>query len=81
MQRCGRGRAGRAARRATRGLTSDEVLRKGSKAVQVFQKWVEACRLVRFVCEQLRGEAAQTRERKLEEARRKARSELEEQMG
>ena len=71
--------SGAQAKRATRGLSSDEVLRKGSKAVQVFQKWVEACRLVRFICEQLRGEAAGTRERKLEEARQKAREELQEQ--
>jgi len=45
-------------KKAIEGLTSDEVLKRGSAAVQVFQKWIESCRLVRSVCQQLRKEAA-----------------------
>jgi len=45
-------------KKAIKDLTSDEVLKRGSAAVQVFQKWIEACRLVRSVCQQLRKDAA-----------------------
>jgi len=45
-------------RKANKSLTSDEVSKRGSKAVQVFQKWVEVCRLVRQIAQQLRKEAA-----------------------
>ena len=68
----GRMKAWARSKQATRGLTSDEVLKKGSAAVQVFQKWVEACRLVRFICDQLRNDAAVTRERRVREARERA---------
>lgn len=44
-------------RKANKSLTSDEVSKKGSKAVQVFQKWVEISRLVRQIAEQIRKEA------------------------
>ena len=70
----GRMKAWARSKQATKGLTSDEVLKKGSAAVQVFQKWVEACRLVRFICEQLRRDAAATRENAVREARAKAAS-------
>ena len=40
-------------KKAIKDLTSDEVLKRGSAAVQVFQKWIEACRLVRSVCQQV----------------------------
>ena len=43
-------------KKATEGLSVDEVLKRGSAAVQIFQKWVESCRLVRRVCEDLRKE-------------------------
>ena len=44
-------------KKASKGLTSDEVAKKGSAAVQVFQKWVEIQRVVRHIAEQLRKEA------------------------
>ena len=44
-------------RKANKDLRSEEVLKRGSAAVQVFQKWVEVCRLVRHFAEALRKEA------------------------
>ena len=44
-------------RKASKGLTSDEVLKRGSAAVQSFQKWVEVQRLVRHISQELRKEA------------------------
>jgi len=44
-------------RKASKGLTSDEVLKKGSAAVQIFQKWVEVQRLVRHIAQEMRKEA------------------------
>ena len=32
------------------------MLKRGSAAVEVFMKWIDACRLVRKVCEQIRKE-------------------------
>ena len=52
----GRNKAWLESKKATKSLTSDEVLKRGSAAVQVFQKWLEACRMVRTICEQLRNE-------------------------
>ena len=42
-------------KKATKGLTSDEVFTRGSAAVQIFMKWMEVCRLVRKVSEDLRA--------------------------
>ena len=49
-------RAWSESKKATKDLTSDEVLKRGSAAVEVFMKWLEACRLVRTICEQMRAE-------------------------
>ena len=40
-------------------LTSDEVLKRGSAVVQIFQKWIDTCRIVNSVSEKLRTEAAE----------------------
>ena len=52
----GRQKAWNESNKATKGLSVEEVLKRGSAAVQIFQKWVESCRLVRLVCEDLRAE-------------------------
>ena len=49
-------------KKAAKGLKSEDVAKKGSKAVQVFQKWVEICRLVRHFAQALRDEAAGEKE-------------------
>mmetsp|Transcript_27407 Transcript_27407/g.69907 ORF Transcript_27407/g.69907 Transcript_27407/m.69907 type:complete len:381 (-) Transcript_27407:75-1217(-) len=45
-------------RKATKGLSSDEVFKKGSLPVQVMFKWLEIERVVRKVCVKLRKEEA-----------------------
>lgn len=54
----GRKKAWVECRKANKDLSADEVSKRGSKAVQIFQKWVEVCRLVRQIAQQLRQEAA-----------------------
>ena len=46
-------------RKATKGLSSDEVFKKGSLPVQILFKWLDVERLVRKVCVALRKEEAE----------------------
>ena len=47
---------GTRSKKATKGLDSDEVFKKGSLPVQVMFKWLEVERLVRKICVMLRKE-------------------------
>ena len=49
-------------KKATKGLSSDEVFKKGSLPVQILFKWLEVERLVRKVCVQLRKDEAAAHE-------------------